>query len=276
MKPSVLIFVLVFTFKLTFSQKTYATQPNDSLQKYKTLAVEANDFEKASEIKKEIDLRAAKDKKIIDLQTELEEKVKAEDYTRASALKKEIKSLKESVARKEELRKLIINAVSSDDFANAAKYKAEILQLSGNSPVETTTSPATVAQTDHSIVTSTKPLQGKIEFKSNTSFEINGTVTQLQYTHTDYYKPDLFKTVQASDVGTSLMTITNICNPYNHEFLFTQLITPPKGTETKVAFLMTITKKKRCQKDHLPIRKNLEQYSNTPVKELSIATLLKA
>lgn len=126
----ILLVVLACTYCTSLSAQTnYSTTSSESLQKLKTDAVNASNFTKAVEIKKEIDVREAEQKKINELQIELDKKVKAEDFAGAAAIKEQLKVLKANKDRKDELRKQIATAIANSDFENAAKYKSELNSL---------------------------------------------------------------------------------------------------------------------------------------------------
>jgi hypothetical protein len=157
------------------------------LQKLKGEAIKADDFLKAAEIKKEIDLRESDQKKIKELQLELDKKIKEEDYLGSAEINKQIKIINENKIKKAELRKKIDAAVAIDDFQNAAKYKAELDELSIDNTIG-----KTAEENSKSISKSGKP-QGAFEGKivreisfENIPYHLRGE--NSSYKVIEYYK----------------------------------------------------------------------------------------
>jgi hypothetical protein len=113
----------------------------------KEAAVQATDYEKAAQLKKELDKREAEKQKIVSLSKNLEEKVKAEDFEAAGKLRKELELLKKNSTLKDSLRKEIEVAVKKEKYEAIKDLKTEIRKLDGdlsNKEVENPSSPQTV------------------------------------------------------------------------------------------------------------------------------------
>lgn len=160
-----------------FGQTNYSIASLENLHKLKADAVKENDFTKAAEIKQEIDIREAEQKKINELQIELDKKVKQEDFDGAAVIKEQLKVLKDKKDRKEELRKQIATAVENNDFESAAKYKAELSSLTSqnNQEKKSTANPASKGDTySNTSPPSTIAQKDKIETTTNPKIKTTG------------------------------------------------------------------------------------------------------
>jgi hypothetical protein len=98
----------------------------------KEAAVQAADYEKAAQLKKELDKREAEKQKIESLSKNLAEKVKAEDFEAATKLRKELELLKKNSTLKDSLRKEIEVAVKKENYEAIKDLKTEIRKLEGD------------------------------------------------------------------------------------------------------------------------------------------------
>ena len=134
MKGFFLIIVLMTLPQIYFAQSKYYTNTTEKLLLLKTDAAANSEFDKAAEIKSELDLREQENNKISTLTAELNENIKSEKFNEATVVQKEINSLKKFRDKKDSLRLEIEKVIKEENFDKAIAIKDQLLSLRVNSP----------------------------------------------------------------------------------------------------------------------------------------------
>lgn len=207
MKKVVLFILLLFSITIK-AQINYSALSIETLENLKSKSAKENDFLKAAEIKKEIDYRESEQKKINELEIELDKKVKEEDFSSATDIQERIKNLKNNNTKKEGLRKQIAAEAIANNFDKAVQLQKELDEL--------------VNKNNQILLSSNFPkaFEGKIESqRTYQNVPPDKTKEFNNYYSVQYYKKNLRRTEDYYKLGVSSKTVTRIYNFDKGEFL---------------------------------------------------------
>ena len=121
--------LLLVLVNFSFGQSAYFFKTTEALELEKWDAVESSNSTVSNAIAEELNSRAKANEEIVQLEAELNEKLKVEDYFGAETIQNQIEMLKAVVVESSELRKKIELSVGKEDYETAAQYKSSLLNL---------------------------------------------------------------------------------------------------------------------------------------------------